>query len=60
METKRRAQERDRRQRKEQDTTTYTKGGQAQQSVANSHFIFVMLTVPFIPTFLEGGGGSSL
>lgn len=48
METKRREQERerDRRERKEQDTTTYTKGGQTQQSVANSHFIFVMLTVP--------------
>lgn len=59
METKRR-EERDRRERKEQDTTTYTKGGQAQQSVANSHFIFVMLTVPFIPTFSEGVGGSSL
>lgn len=53
LETKRGEQERerDRRERKEQDTTTYTKGGQAQQSVANSHFIFVMLTVPlFMPT----------
>lgn len=40
--------ERDRkwRKKKEQDTTTSTKGGQAQQSVANSHFICVMLTVP--------------
>lgn len=57
-ETKRREQERerDRRERKEQDTTTYTKGGQAQQSVANSHFIFVMLTVPSSYP-LSGGGG---
>lgn len=52
METKRRERagekERDRkwRKKKEQDTTTSTKGGQAQQSVANSHFICVMLTVP--------------
>lgn len=36
--------ERERKER-QQDTTTNTKGGQARQSVANSHFIFVMLTV---------------
>lgn len=39
---------------RQQDTTTYTKGGQAQQSVANSHFIFVMLTVPSSYPLSEG------
>lgn len=54
METKRREQKREserekreeEKKKREQDTTTSTKGGQAQQSVANSHFICVMLTVP--------------
>lgn len=43
--------------KKEQDTTTSTKGGQAQQSVANSHFVCTMLTVPSSYTFCSGGGG---
>lgn len=39
-------QKRGKRKKKEQDTTTSTKGGQAQQSVASSHYVCVMLTVP--------------
>lgn len=51
MKTKRREIEGKERQ---QDTTTHTKGGQAQQSAANSHFIFVMLTVPSSCPLSEG------
>lgn len=49
-----REQERERKER-QQDTTTRTKGGQAQQSVANSHFTFVMLTVPSSYPLCKGG-----
>lgn len=54
METKRRESKREGEIEGKKTHTTCTKGGQAQQSVANSHVIFVMLTVPSSYPLSEG------